>query len=94
MAESKAVWRGFGRNLKWLVVQSEAWRIILHSAACTPKGGIWAAARRGNLIVSFANSEQFIIIVLLIRPFPEKIDTKSLLSLLVIVLVIVIIHKK
>ena len=47
-------------------------------------GPIWAAARRWNLIVSFANSEQFIIIVLLIRPFPEEIYTKSLLSLLVI----------
>ena len=43
---------------------------------------------------SYINSVQFSIIGLLIRPFPEKIDTKSLLSLLVIVLVIVIIHKK
>ena len=44
-------------------------------------------------MVSYVNSEQFIIIRLLIRPFPEKMNTKSLLSVLVIVLVIVIIQK-
>ena len=45
-------------------------------------------------MVSYVNSEQFIIIRLLIRSFPEKMNTKSLLSVLVIVLVIVIIQKK
>ncbi len=43
--------------------------------------------------MSYVNSEQFTIIRLLIRPFPEKMNTKSLLSVFVIVLVIVIIQK-
>ena len=43
--------------------------------------------------MSYVNSEQFTIIGLLIKPFPEKMNTKSLLSVLVIVLVIVIIQK-
>ena len=55
---------------------------------------IWAAERRWNLSVSYVNSAQFSIIGLLIRPFPEKIDTKSLISILVIVLVILITQKK
>ena len=43
--------------------------------------------------MSYVNSEQSTIIRLLIRLFPEKINTKSLLSVMVIVLVIVIIQK-
>ena len=38
-----------------------------------------------NLIVSYINSEQLFIIGLLIRTFPEKMNTKSLFSVLIIV---------
>ena len=55
---------------------------------------IWAAKTWWNLIVSYVNSEPFTIVRVLIRPFPEKMNTKSLFSVLVIVLVIVITQKK
>ena len=60
---------------------------LLDMSPCKPR----AAERRWNLIVSFVNSEQFTVIGLLIGPFPEKINTKSLLFVLVIGLVIMII---
>ena len=70
------------------IIQQNA---VRHRAS---QSGIWADERRQNFIVRYVNSEQFTIIGLLIRPFPEKTNTKSLFSMLVIVLVIAITQKK
>ena len=46
---------------------------------------IWAAKRRYNFTVTYKFIEQFTIIWLMIRPSLEKMNTKSLISDLVVV---------